>query len=296
MIPSFIFIVPYRDREEHMEFFKKHMTYILEDIDSSIYKIYFVHQCDQRSFNRGAMKNIGFLAMKNKYPEDYQNITFVFNDIDTVPLHKNVFDYKTTESIVKHFYGFHFALGGIVSVLGKDFEKMNGFPNFWGWGYEDNLLQKRVGICGFTIDRSQFFNINDPNMIQLNHGKERIVNRKDFQLYSHSDPEGISDIKHLTFIEDDMFIQVSTFSTGRNEMTNLSKVFDITTGNVPFKTKRKMTPTIDMLLPSPVLISPVPQSSVPQSSVPQSSVPQSSVPQNPSKLISFPKIKKMFFM
>jgi hypothetical protein len=50
--------------------------------DFTDYEIYFSHQTDDRSFNRGATKNIGFLAIKDKYPDDYQNITFIFNDIE----------------------------------------------------------------------------------------------------------------------------------------------------------------------------------------------------------------------
>ena len=107
------------------------MKILLEDITEP-YEIYFAHQCDNRPFNRGAMKNLGFIAIKNKYPNHYKDITFIFNDVDTFPGEKGMIDYITTPGIVKHYYGFNFALGGIFSICGADFEKAKGFPNFWG--------------------------------------------------------------------------------------------------------------------------------------------------------------------
>ena len=47
-IPKLVFIVPYRDRVQHQAFFKRHMKMILEDIPESDYKIYYIHQCDNR--------------------------------------------------------------------------------------------------------------------------------------------------------------------------------------------------------------------------------------------------------
>ena len=86
MVPNIIFIIPYRDRIQHRYFFDKYMKHILEDEDN--YEIYYAEQKDTMPFNRGAMKNIGFIAMKEKYKNDYKNITFVFNDIDCVPYKK----------------------------------------------------------------------------------------------------------------------------------------------------------------------------------------------------------------
>ncbi len=176
VVPKRIFIVPYRNRIQHKFFFSKYMSFILEDKED--YEIYFSHQCDARTFNRGAVKNIGFIAAKNKYPEHYKDITFIFNDVDTIPFHK-IFDYETTHGVVKHYYGFKYALGGIVVMKGADFEKTNGFPGFWGWGMEDNVLQKRCEAVGLHIDRSVFYNIGSPEILQLFDGISRIISKKD---------------------------------------------------------------------------------------------------------------------
>jgi len=175
-VPKRIFIVPYRNRIQHKFFFSKYMSFLLEDKDD--YEIYFSHQCDARTFNRGAMKNIGFIAAKNKYPEDYKDITFIFNDVDTMPFYK-IFDYSTTHGVVKHYYGFKYTLGGIVVIKGADFERLNGYPCFWGWGMEDNALQKRCDAIGLKIDRSLFYEIGSPEILQLFDGVSRIISKKD---------------------------------------------------------------------------------------------------------------------
>jgi hypothetical protein len=217
IIPKLVFIIPYRDRVEHKEFFTIYMKHVLEDIPKTDYEIYFVEQKDALPFNRGAMKNIGFLALKYKYPKDYKNITFVFNDVDTVPYTKNIIDYTTTEGIVKHFYGFKFALGGIFSIKGCDFEKTNGFPNFWSWGGEDNYMQKRVEHVGLYIDRSVFFNIMDKNILQLCDGIKRLICRKEAAtVVNMSTADGIITIRNLNYEFKDEYINVYNFQTIRD--------------------------------------------------------------------------------
>ena len=179
IIPKIIFIVPYRDRRQEKCIFSVYMKYIMEDYDKNDYEIYYSHQTDARPFNRGATKNIGFLVMKNKYPNDYHNITFVFNDVDTLPVKKNTFNYATTKGIVKHFYGFTFALGGIFSIVGSDFEKCNGFPNNWGWGLEDNIMNDRVLLNEIVINRELFYFRNTRDVISLYDTPNRIINNKE---------------------------------------------------------------------------------------------------------------------
>jgi len=200
-VPKRVFIVPYRNRVQHKFFFSKYMSFILEDCDD--YEIYFSHQCDARTFNRGATKNIGFLAVKNKYPQHYKNITFILNDVDTIPFNK-IFDYETTHGVVKHYYGFKYALGGIVVIKGADFEKTNGFPCFWGWGMEDNTLQKRCNAAGLKIDRTVFYNIGSPEILQLFDGISRIISKKDPWRGEHDNGmDGLRTISQLKYTIDE---------------------------------------------------------------------------------------------
>ena len=201
-IPKIIFIVPYRNRKTHKYFFSKYMTSLLDSGSSNNkedYEIYFSHQTDDRPFNRGAIKNIGFLAMKHKYPDNYKNITFVFNDIDTVPFN-HIFHYETVEGVIKHFYGFKYALGGIVSILGSDFELLNGYPTFWGWGMEDAILQRRCETHNLRIDRTHFYPIGSPEILHLFDGVSRIINKNE-TVHSKKDNmlDGLKTIYKLSF-------------------------------------------------------------------------------------------------
>ena len=213
-IPKVIFIVPYRDRAEHKHFFQRQIKYLMEDYEPNYYQVYFVHQKDNRSFNRGAMKNIGFLAIRDKYYEHYKNITFVFHDVDTLPYIKNLLPYETQHGTVKHFYGFEFALGGIFSITGKDFEIVGGFPNFWAWGGEDNVIQKRVLNNKLVIDRKIFFKIGDRNILQFADGFMKLINRDELATIEQDDSyEYYNTIKNLKYEFKDEYINVNSFNT-----------------------------------------------------------------------------------
>ena len=229
--PKIVFIVPYRDREHHLKFFSVYMKHVLSDYDPSTYEIYIVHQKDGRPFNRGGMKNIGFLAVKEKYPNEYRDITFVFNDVDTVPYDKGIIQYETRSGIVKHFYGVKFALGGIFSIKGGDFETTNGFPNFWAWGGEDNYMQHRVLQCGLKIDRRGFFPLQHPNILQMVEGIMRTISRSEAEMvFYKTTNDGLYTIQNLNYKEEELehyinavdirYIHVSHFDCAYSHASN----------------------------------------------------------------------------
>jgi hypothetical protein len=217
------------------------MTLLLEDEALlNPYEIYFSHQCDKRHFNRGAMKNIGFIAIKNKYPNDYKNITFIFNDVDTWPTEKGLIDYNTTHGIVKHFYGYKFALGGIFAIKGSDFEKSRGFANFWGWGIEDNVMNDRCVKTGLVIDRSQFYKIDDKKIFQNFNGYNRIISKRDSVVYKFETPDTLDDIKNIKYNINNEYINVFNFTCGMNHDDQIYTNYNIKTNYGKIRTPQKL--------------------------------------------------------
>ena len=234
-----IFIIPYRNREKQKENFISTMRdYIKTSTNISSYKFVFAHQCDSRPFNRGAMKNLGFLAMKKLYPETYKDITFVFHDVDTIPEKNSKINYTTTKGNVSHYYGYKFALGGMFAIKGEDFERSGGFPNFWGWGLEDNVIHERCLSIGLKIDRSVFYDINDKtNIIREFDGFNRIISKRDSVVYKYENPDSINDIKNAQWEivkdnENDLleFVNISKFDVVMNPNDQVYSNFDIRSG------------------------------------------------------------------
>jgi hypothetical protein len=237
--PSIIFIVPYRNRKEQRIFFLNYMKYILEDYEDTDYKIVFIEQSnDGKPFNRGAMKNIGLLAVKDLYPKTYMNKTLVFNDVDTIPHKKGLLEYKTISSRVKHFFGTQQALGGIVSINAGDFERIGGFPNYWGWGYEDNVLQARVLQPGskLKIDRSQFHSMNDQAILHLFDGEFRNLDMNTNVLQGNTEPSNT--LQNITQLEYEVIRHNSSSSLALDYTSVSVKTFDVK-NHPPSKTSLK---------------------------------------------------------
>jgi hypothetical protein len=123
--------------------------------------------------------------------------------------------------------------------MGIDFEKTNGFPNFWAWGYEDNMFQARVLKCGLKIDRSNFYPLMDKNILQMKDGLERVVNRTEFNRFQYNTTDGINTVGNLEYTvnEETLDINVTKFSVEVENNKQRNTIHDMRKGNNVFGRK-----------------------------------------------------------
>ena len=171
------FIIPYRNRKEHLDELIRRYSDVLKnkDIDA---KFFIIHQMNPREFNRGAMKNIGFLEVSKTRPDGL----FIFHDVDVFPVSWELIKYETKRGYFRRpiYNGFEGNLGLICSCWKEDFEKTNGFPNYWGWGVEDATLYERALKNGIIIDETNMVNYKDETkVINPNHYRNVQKERND---------------------------------------------------------------------------------------------------------------------
>ena len=200
--PHTVFLIPYRDRAEEAKYFMAYFEHYVKkqpNMDSGAI-FFFCHQSDTRPFNRGAMKNLGFLTIKELYPETWKDITLVFHDVDCYPQKHVKLPYTTEKGTVTHYYGFKQTLGGIVVINAEDFDNIGGYPNFWGWGYEDNTLALRVVENNINIDRDLFYDVHDDsNFTRLDQKDEKkIVSKNDTITFKNAEFDTFNDIKNIS--------------------------------------------------------------------------------------------------
>jgi beta-1,4-galactosyltransferase 1 len=168
-----VIIIPYRDRETHLNYFLENSYPKLKTLIPDL-EIIIVEQIQGRKFNRGATINIGYHYYNNL---EYSYIT---QDVDTYPNEVSL-PYYSQELNLDEFlsiYSYSGSVGGIVKFKGLDFVAINGFPNdFWGWGHEDKDFMNRILFYNKNITR--VFKTDDTNVenvffdvLQDNHKRE----------------------------------------------------------------------------------------------------------------------------
>ncbi len=135
-------IVPYRNREEHLEKFLPAMEScnFLDGID---YEILIVEQEEGKPFNRGKILNVGAVHSKN-------STYYCFHDVDMLPISADYSYVPIPTHLAAEAEQFGFKLpyngyfGGVTLFDKPSFVKINGYSNdYWGWGAEDDDVMFR---------------------------------------------------------------------------------------------------------------------------------------------------------
>ena len=123
-------IIPYRNRSAHLKKLLPTLVkiFISQNIDA---EIIVVEQDDDLLFNRARLLNIGYL--NSRIDSDY----FCFHDVDLIPLEANYTYPENPTHLSEYCSQFNFKIpydnlmGGVVLINRQDFEKINGFSNFF---------------------------------------------------------------------------------------------------------------------------------------------------------------------
>ena len=175
-------IVPYRDRYEHLQTFKKSIRKYFEKLDIK-YELIIIEQDDAKLFNRGKLLNIGFLYAK-KMNCDY----VVFHDVDMIPIDVDYSYEDYPVHLASNFISrnhdtnriiFDEYFGGVTIFPIEFFEKINGYSNeYWGWGFEDDDLLYRCRKYKIPLDYKEII-LNGGNNASLHfNGTNSIITAK----------------------------------------------------------------------------------------------------------------------
>lgn len=147
MDEKFAIIVPYRDRNQHLNKFLPYMQARFKNAD-----IFIIEQAPGKPFNRGKLLNIGVIEA-GEYPY------FALHDVDMLPVQSDYSAPKMPTLLATKVQQFGYKMpfpeyfGGVVLISREDMFLVNGYHNeFWSWGGEDCMLRKRVLHKGLNID------------------------------------------------------------------------------------------------------------------------------------------------
>jgi hypothetical protein len=163
-------IIPYRDRQDHLEVL---IPALLKQFDGKDFEIIVSEQNDTDNFNLSNTQNIGVQSATGDviilHQVDYcptDDVSYEITDQPVLPARKGIFvnkdltkrDYydipggyrKWEEGIDDAFYG------GVVIMTREQWDTINGLnPLYKGWGNEDEDLRERFKWAGYTPVRNE---------------------------------------------------------------------------------------------------------------------------------------------
>ena len=189
-IKTLAIIIPYRDRQQHLNKFIPHIRQYLAKTGIKNYTLNIIEQSDNKPFNRAKLLNIGASLVNAHY--------YVFHDVDMLPVDVD-YSYTTlpchlANKCSQFGYQMPYAeyFGGVTMLTRDLFFHINGFSNeFWGWGAEDDDLRNRVLKTDIPI-------WNRPGKFESQHHAPSVnSNLKANQKLLKSNPkDGLSDLKY----------------------------------------------------------------------------------------------------
>lgn len=147
-------VIPYRNREAALKVSVPLLHYFLQRQQRD-YCILLVEQVDRNFFNKAVLMNAAYRESQSLGHGAFN--CFIYHDVDMIPENGEL-EYACAEQPVhlspavntfgyRDHYGTLF--GGVVAITGEQLETANGFSNrFWGWGGEDNEIEKRIFMSG----------------------------------------------------------------------------------------------------------------------------------------------------
>lgn len=224
---DYIILIPYRNRNVHLEVFIEKVVPIFQKVLKS-FKVVVVEQSEGKLFNRGSLLNIGYQEYKA------EGKWFFNHDVDVYPNESCVEKYYLNQAnTIPGFYGIITppcdTLGTVIKFPGTEFSKCNGYPNnFWGWGVEDKALQNRAELAGIPI--SKIFYHDSPELTQWFEIKNDVDDRvkdREFQMKTHFEYDTF---KYLPVEQKSRYVMISGLNTLKYEVLyreTLSEYVDI---------------------------------------------------------------------
>lgn len=210
-------IVPYRNREAHLQIFLKKMHNFLIKQNQIDYQIFLIEQDDQNRFNRANLLNIGFYESLKINPKID---CFIFHDVDIIPLNLDQIYICTNQPkhLCSYLDKFRFVLiyptlfGGVVTINRDQFELVNGYSNLYdGWGGEDDDFFKRVQK---KFDYIQRYPSTVARCLMIPHDSDQQLNEERVDLLrkaiSRSNIDGLSNLNQTYTLEAIEFNQFYT--------------------------------------------------------------------------------------